>query len=231
MLEARTESSDLTAQLMMLARDPEIRQTVHDQIGEYCHQGRNLLNSLKLGLYLANRQAAGRNPNIWNDLNGHYTNLERMFERFQLMCRPMNLSKVRIDLELLIGDRLDHWSRLMANAGGRLDCSLAKGPAVAAFDPARLGSAFDGLVGWRATGDAVGSVARLGWGVEDGHAYLSWDEAVRSPSSNLSSSGPTHLDAWPLPILARVIHAHGGDLRIATGEGWRLHLSWPADAP
>ena len=57
MHETLIEETRLSRQLMEFARDTTLRQEVYKRLGEYCHQCRNRLNSLKLSLYLVKRQS------------------------------------------------------------------------------------------------------------------------------------------------------------------------------
>lgn len=215
----------LADQLLVIVREPRIRQAVYEELGEYCHMCRNRLNSLKLSLFLAKKQSTGRRVEDWERIERHYVELERAVDRVQTICRPMTLSPVSIGLELLIEDRRAEWIRLMAESGCELECVPPPARALAAFDVERMGQALDALIRWRAGDPSPGRLARLRWWVEAGTAHLAWEEE-RSTPVRPSDEGAT----WNLPLLVRIVLAHGGDLRLTDDSDWRLRLSWPAAA-
>ena len=228
MFDLPPDDDRLGGQLMAIARDTTLRQAVYARIGEYCHQCRNRLNSLKLSLYLARREATGRASETWEALEKHYLALEQMIERVQVICRPMTLSRVRLGLDLLIDDRRARWSDLLAERGGELVCIPPGERAVATLDVDRMGLALDALATWRARVAPPGTNIRLRWRVDSGRARIGWEEEVPRAKFALDEGwGRGWEGDWTLPLLARVLAAHDGDLRIDEMSGWRLELSWP----
>jgi len=108
-------------QLMRIAKDPDLRRSLYERLGDYCHKCRNQLNSLKLSLYLVRRQPSTTRQDLWAEIDGHYQELERRVDLIQTLCRPMALSRVTLGLELLIEDRREPWTRLMAATGRNLE--------------------------------------------------------------------------------------------------------------
>ncbi len=224
------DDGGLGGQLLAIARDAGLRRAVYGRLGEYCHQCRNRLNSLKLSLYLARRGATEVRSGGWDELDARYQELEKLVERVQIICRPMALSRVTLSLDLLIDDRRAEWTRLLHGSGGDLVFLPPAEATVASFDVDRLGSALDALVAWRAGGGAAGKTARLRWWAEAGHSHLLWEEDGRNQGED--ADPPAVEDrSWTLPFVARVIEAHGGDFRLKVGHAWRLDLSWPATPP
>jgi hypothetical protein len=214
-----TTDEILGDQLLRIARDPDLRLKVYDQLREYCHQCRNRLNSLKLSIYLAMRQSPSPTADPWMEIERHYRELETRVEQIQLLCRPMALSRVTLGLDLLIEDRRAPWSGLMAEEDKALELIPPVARAVASFDVDRLGRVLDSVVAWRASDRSAARSARVRWWVEGGVAHIAWEEATPARGEPPS---------WTLPLLARVALAHGGDYRIETDRGWRLEVAWPS---
>lgn len=222
MIGASSENS-LVEQLLHVARDPQFRQLVYEHLGEYCHNCRNRLNSLKLGLFLAMKQATGPRSEAWRPIEGCYQELERTVELLQAICRPIILSPVTLELDLLIEDRRQEWARILEDKGCTLTCVAPSGQATATFDVDRMGQALDSMVRWRAGDYGSNRSARLRWWVDSKSAHISWQETNPSPVKP-----PEDIPTWHLPLLARLITAHGGEYRMVEGPDWHLDLSWPA---
>ena len=220
----------LAGQMLRLARDATLRGMVYDRLGDYCHQCRNRLNSLKLMIYLMTKQCADPTVGVWEEVNRHYRDLERKVEQIQTLCRPMTVSRVTLALDLLIDDRREAWTRTMIASGGSLEMIPPGSRTESKFDVERLGGALDALVEWRAGEVATGRPARLRWWVEQGVSHICWEEPVR-PETGVRRA-PTAGDViWALPLLVRVVEAHGGDCRVEESGGWRLDGSWPTPNP
>src|SRR5258707_9571590 len=106
----RLAEGSLADQLLEVARDPTLRQSVYLRLGEYCHQCRNRLNSLKLSLFLAMKQSDQGLRHEWGLIERDYLELERIVDRVQMICRPMTLSRVSLALDLLFEDRREEWT-------------------------------------------------------------------------------------------------------------------------
>lgn len=220
----------LADQLVRIARDPELRRLVYERLGDYCHQCRNRLNSLKLSLYLAMKQSSIVPPSHWNTIDLHYQELERRVDRVQMLCRPLELSRVTLSLELLFDDRRDSWMRLMSSRGRNLEFVRPSEKSIASFDVERLGQALDSLVKWRAGDTSASRSATLRWWVDSGYVHLIWEEPLARPFRQAESNCDEEA-TWTLPLLARVAIAHGGEYRLQEEHGWRLEVSWPTCSP
>ena len=226
MLQGTTDDV-LGAQLLQIARDPDLRRMVYERLGEYCHQCRNRLNSLKLSLYLAMRNSSPNAPNLWGDINRHYQELERRVDRVQTLCRPLTLSRVTLGLDLLIDDRREAWGLAFSSKGRDLDFVAPAERATASFDVERLGQALDALVTWRTSDPSAAGRAKLRWWVEAGYAHVTWEESGTIVEATRRTAKVCEA-TWALPLIARVAMAHGGDFSLSEEKGWRLEISWPS---
>jgi len=223
----RSQDLDLSSVLMAIAQDPVLRHDLDQILGDYCHQCRNRLNSLKLSIYLVKRQSLGKIPEAWRSLESDYQTLEAQFERIQTICRPICLSLVTIGLNLLFEDRHESWSKIMAECGRELEIHQPDGRSVARFDVHHLGTALDAVVAWRAEQGSRVAKTCLRWWVEAGQAYVKWIEPLAPDQTDKPISFRPET-AWTLPTLTRVVAEHGGDLKIDDRNGWVLTLSWPS---
>ncbi len=216
----------LADQLLRIAREPELRREIYDRLGEYCHLCRNRLNSLKLSLYLMIRQSAGSLDRRWEEVDRHYQELERRVDQIQMLCRPLRLTRVTLGLDLLIDDRLESWNGLMERSGKTLEFVRPSERAVASFDVELLGQALDALVAWRAGDLDAGPASKVRWWAESGYVHLVWEESG-TPQTSPNGSGVGAGATWTLPLLARIVLAHDGDIEIQNDRGFRLQLAWP----
>ena len=226
MLQVRTDAAP-GDDLLRVALDSELRARIYEHLREYCHQCRNRLNSLKLGIYLAKKQCSPGSVGAWEAIDRQYHDLEASVEQVQLLFRPVSLSRVTIGIDLLIDDRMMGWTRAMAERGKSIEVVPPASRAMASLDVDGIGGALDSIVAWRAATRSAASSARLAWRVEDGWAHLSWEEPGL-PQGGLSPDQPP---AWTLPLLARTVQAHGGEYRIVADSGWMIELSWPSHPP
>ena len=234
-------TNDIDEHLDAIARDPTLRGALYGQIGEYFHQCRNRLNSLKLSLYLIKRQADCDLVGPWSEAARQYDELERRMEHLQRLCRPLTLSRVRIGLDLLLNDRQAGWSALWASRHELLRIEPPPSPVVASFDVDRLGHALDRFVAWRAGQGAGSSVACLRWWARSGEVHLSWVEsaaAVRfDPANDCEGALPWLIRgdrrAWrPQPKLdSREVGGSIADGRMLIQPVDGLESPPPRDAP
>lgn len=222
------QNPQLTSTLMSIADDPQIRQGVYDHVGEYCHQCRNCLNSLKLCLYLARRQdPAAARPRL-EQLERTYARLERSIDLIQILCRPIQLVTTSLEFTVLLDDRLPGWRKQVAAADLEL---IGSGPAqmdASRFDPELLGNALDALVSWRTAVLQPGSKVELHWEDRPQSTYVRWREQgteIILPPEAMDSHA-----YWTLPMMKRVIAAHSGTVTQATEPAWQIELEWPRSA-
>ncbi len=234
-----SHTEELAGSLARFAESPRRTRHLHSLFGPYCHQFRNVLNSIKLSLYLARRGGRPETDGVWLDLSPRYEAVERFIDRFQQLSRPMRIDRITLPLDLLVEDRKAGWGRVLAEQGRRLILEPSGGSSPGAFDPMRLGQAFDDLVAWRARAGDPSTDLRLWWTTEDGWFHVDWDEpsstatAVDRMSGGAIGSDPDQFDplaALTVPILTRIMTLHGGALEATGTERWRLSLRWPLDA-
>jgi hypothetical protein len=226
---ARRETAEaIQDRLGHLVCDPEQASALHALLGPFCHRSRNLLNSVRLSLYLAQHQEERVRDSAWNwaELERMYREVEQVFDRLQTICRPMSLALVRMSLALLMEDRRKGWVELFAARGRVLELDRAGGSDVGDYDPQCLGMALDALIDWRAEAGPSGTRARLCWGGNRGRLHVEWFERGSSAGRSLPReyAGPEPL---ALPLLGRVVAAHGGTLKQLGSAGRHLKLSWP----
>lgn len=226
-----TTDLELAEQLLRIAHDPELRRTLHERLGDYCHRCRNQLNSLKLSLYLAIKQTPAARASLWTEIDRCYQELESRVDQIQTLCRPMTLSRVTLGLDLLIEDRREQWSHVMISQGRTLEFVAPAERAVASFDVQRMGQALDSLVAWRAGEGASSLPVRMRWWAEAGFAHLVWEEPLESTTRLPESRAESRSRTWALPLIARVAEAHEGDCRVQDDQPWRIEISWPSRPP
>jgi hypothetical protein len=213
------------AAMLRAASDPSRRAGLYDLLGIYCHQFRNLLNCMKLALYLAKRAGGNERSVSWSDLDRPYIALERLLDRLQAIVRPMRLTLTQHPLSMLIDERRPAWAATFSKHGRTLETIAPTMEAVVSFDVSQLGLALDALVQWRAEAHMGGTPVIIRWGVVGSDLDLEWFE----PAPSAGESFAEQSDELALPLLGRVASAHGGALSIDTRDGLRLGLRWPAD--
>lgn len=224
-IEGLPEES-LTASMLRVASDPLQRARFYELLGDYCHQCRNTLNSLKLSLYLARRGLESDRPAPWTDLELGCRAVEEFIERLQWIIKPIAPALVRLPLTTLMDDYREAWSEAMSSRGRTLEWFPPDQAVAVAFDPFHLGKALDALVRWRAKEGPAGEPVRLQWGVEGDQAYLELIEQ-RASNEHLPDS---RIESLALPVVARIAVAHGGTVSVDARDGLRVGLRWPIDA-
>ena len=236
-IDRPTSASDLSGRLLRIAADPDRTEHLHRVLGWYCHEVRNLLNSLKMSLYLARRSGDGPAAPRWADVEASYAELERFVDRLHQLCRPSPVTPVRLPLDLLFDERRASWAESLGARGCRLTLEPPDRPAVGAFDPSRLGPALDDLVAWRARRATPGTTLSVAWSLDPAATMLEtvWTESVpdsgsASPPVQGAVNGGDGPSLLCLPLLTRIIALHGGTVDMDEQGGWRLLMRWPADA-
>jgi hypothetical protein len=222
----------LAASLNRIVRDPAQVHALHEVLGPFCHESRNLLNSLKMSLYLAQREEPCTGDRAWSEVEKSYHEIENLYDRLQIICRPISLACVRMSLSLLLEDRRKAWVDRLATRGGALELVAPGKPDVGDYDPNCLGRALDAFVSWRAEAAEEGRSARLSWSTRGGSFHLEWVES--EPGTNLASGDgggvrreSVRCEPLALPFLGRIITAHGGSLVLVKPSGGHIRLSWP----
>ncbi len=225
--------------LSRIVVDPGRIAALHKVLGPFCHQSRNILNSLKISLYLANRKETPAEgvAGFWEDVEKRYRAVEGLYDRLQMMWRPLTLTLVPMPLSLLFEDRRRAWVADFAAHGRVLQMSAVGKVAVGEYDPHWLGLALDAFVAWRASVGERGRKATLRWSTCDGQFHLEWLEpptSKESPAVGAEEGVPAvaagtsdQLEPLALPYLIRVIAAHSGIVELLEPGGCHLRLSWP----
>jgi signal transduction histidine kinase len=230
-------AADLAGVLARVAANPGQTRHLHEILGGYCHQYRNLLNSLKMTLYLARRGVDASVDDAWPGLERRYLLVEWFVDRLQQLCRPLSLNRVRLPLILLIEDRRSSWTETLARRGRRLLLEPPAEDAVGSFDPLWLGQGLDDLVDWRASAGRPGTDLRIRWSFDGGGSNVVIDEPERTGPPTPTRTGTYRelddaaagLSALTIPFLTRVMTLHRGTLIAHGPEPWRLCLRWPID--
>jgi hypothetical protein len=241
---AEGSATELSRALARVAGDPNLTRHLHEAFGGYCHEFRNALNTLRLSLYLARKSAGEAARERFSAVEPRYALVERVIDRFHLVCRPMTLTPVRLPLATLFDDRRAAWSATLRRHGRRLILAPPRDHKPSVFDPMRLATALDDLVAWRGlTGDSSADL-RAAWS-SDWENLITWDEppARRTPDDSEpdpEGAAPVErveteeernaFEAFTLPLLSRVISSHGGAVEAGGPGRWRLTLRWPLDA-
>lgn len=232
----------LSRALTRIAADAALGRGLHELLGSYCHQSRNVLNTLSMSLYLAQRGETGDRAVPWA-IEPLYREVERFYDRLQAICRPLPHEPVTLELALLFQGREDAWACELAAHERRLLLAPPIGPAVGAFDPSRLQLAFDDLVAWRADAGPPATALRIGWNAEGGMFHVVCDEIPDcGPEAQGIAPGedntemrvdrfPRTLAALTMPLVARAMTVHGGRLVESSRDPWRLELCWPLIPP
>ena len=205
--------------LWQIASDPARIAALHDLVGDFCHLLRNRLNGLQMSLYLARREDAAVEPDVWNELEGQYRAAVGVVELFQTVCRPMTLTPITIGLGLIVGEFTARWTPRFAAKGVTLSAGSAEADGPSRVDPSRVGQGLEALAAWRLDHAEAGTGVCLRGTVTHGRSRLEWTE---SSASRIGEGG-----ALPLAALARVASAHGGTISQDDRDGWRLRLEWP----
>ncbi len=219
-------AADFTPSLLRVASDPRPIGSLHELLGGFCHKCRNTLNCLKMSLYLAKRDSEPDVLATLNQLEPHYREVEQIFDRLHAICRPITLTPVTLDLALLIDQRRLAWDAWMAARQRPLVVCSPREPAVGQYDPNCLGQGLDALVSWRAAAGTPREPARLRWHVHEQHFRLEWEErSAGGFDTPAIEAGPSA--SLALPLLMRVVSAHGGRLDLSVRDELLIGLSWP----
>jgi hypothetical protein len=218
----------LAGSLLQMAADPDQIGVLYQFLGGYCHQFRNRLHSLKFSLYLANRSDSPPEGEAWTDLERRYLEFEQFVEHLQTICRPMRLSPIRFSLGAVLEERQPAWAQWLGRRQRALEFVSPKAAVIGCFDPCRLTQGLDALVAWRAQVGEAGTPVRLECTAQNDQLVLNWDEPEAHCLEAVSSPGDRPI-SLALPMMARVVSAHGGSLMIALQNHLRFTLRWPCE--
>jgi hypothetical protein len=227
---------ELSCSILRLVDDPERIENLRKMLSSFNHECRNSLNGIKMSLYLFKREADGPMPQRWLELERTYQELERLFDRLQVIYRPLSLTLVRSPFGQLVSERLPTWSSWFQHRGRALQVAPPGEDGPTDFDPMYLGLALDAFVAWRAEAGHAKFQTRLSWKVEDDSLEVTCEEvrpagicpAVERQRASAGSSRPLgHIDSLALPLLARIVSAHRGYLETSSEPDFTMRLRFP----
>jgi hypothetical protein len=189
-----------------------------------------------MSLYLVRREAGEAIHPYWSEIEQTYGRIECLFDQIQAIYRPMVVTMIRSPLGQLVAAHAPKWRCWLQPRGRSIELDPPVEDLAGDFDPMLLGSGLDAVVAWRAERGDLRRDPRLSWRTNAGFFEVCWDE-VRTPGdSDLShgEDGAAHrpnssrgLDSLALPLLKRIIAAHGGHLELTCEPSLRLRLRWP----
>ncbi|GAC1334490.1 MAG: hypothetical protein NVSMB14_01580 [Isosphaeraceae bacterium] len=229
-MSAEESSQGLSSALVSLSADPGGLADLHDSLGEFCHLFRNRLNCFRLSLYFGRKEAEATELPSWDRVEERYRTVERTVERLQWICKPIRPEPIEADLGRFIAEALREWSLSASTDSPLRIVPLGPNrPLVCRFDPSLLLHALSAVVAWRREIWSEDSTVRLGWRERQGFVELDWIESGPREKNAREVSAPATL---ALPLLTRILSAHGGDATVAGEEAsWTLRCRWPMSGP
>jgi hypothetical protein len=217
--------------------NPECIGRVRDMLSSFNHRCRNSLNGIKMSLYLYKRELGGQMPCAWEDLERSYQQLEGLFDRLQVIYRPLSLTLVRSPLGRFFDERLPSWRSCFSLRGRTLELARPADDQPGDFDPMYLGLGLDACVAWWAeSGQANGNTV-LSWKIADGSFEFRWEEplagngvlAQEREVENRHGSRPNGcwIDSLAHPLLKRIVSAHGGRVETNCDPAFVMTVRWP----
>jgi hypothetical protein len=226
----------LSSSVLPLVDDPERIDRLRHLLSGFNHRCRNSLNGIKMSLYLSKREWNGLTPPCWHELEQTYQEIERLFDRLHFIYRPLCMTMVRSPLGQLVAERLPSWRSLFTRTGRTLEVDPPPQEARGDFDPMHLGLGLDAFIAWRADQSAAKGNPRLSWRIDTGCFEIAWRDGhsqntVDSPETETcytdETSRPSRVDCLALPLLARIVSAHGGSQEAMRDPTFGLTLRWP----
>lgn len=237
-MEERLCGAGLSSSLMRVIDDAEKIDWLRQILSGFSHRCRNSLNGMKQGFYLCKRESPSGLPAVWHDLEQTYELIERTIEQLQLIYRPITLTQVESKLGTMIAEREASWRSYFAAHGKVLIIDYPSRECPGRFDPMFLGQGLDALVIWRAEASPVNTRVRLGWECRDAQFVLDWNEEEPGFRAECATDdAPARIDphalrqrqvdSLALPLLARIIRAHDGEICAAPASSRWLRIIWP----
>jgi hypothetical protein len=228
----------LSSSFLGIVQDPAQVEGLRTLLSGFCHRCRNSLNGIKMSLYLFRRESRGALPDCWGEVETIYHDVEHLFDHLQTIYRPLSIAMVRSALDDLIDQHAPKWRSWFESRGRSIQLDRPEGEVRANFDPAQLGAGLDALAEWRAVAGDRASRARIAWRARDGAIEVFWDEipgqdarstveAADGAAWGRDASSSRRVDALALPVLARIVAAHGGCVERVHEPGFHVHLRWP----
>jgi hypothetical protein len=226
----------LSSSVLPFVDGPERIDHVRLLLSSFSHRCRNSLNGIKMSLYLSKREWNGSTPPCWIELEQTFQEIERLFDRLQVIYRPLSVTMVRSPLGQLVAERLPSWRSLFTPNGRTLEVDPPWQEVSGDFDPMHLGLGLDAFVAWRAEKNSAKGNPRLSWRMDAGFFEISWREGhfqgpgiSRERETRMTEEmiPPSGVDCLALPLLARIVSAHGGHQESTLDPAFGLKLRWP----
>lgn len=195
------------------------------------HRFRNLLNGLRMGLYLARRNGLGADSPRWGRIDQAYAAIEQFQNRLQSVYQAVPLTPIVGRFGALVNERGPSWIDRFRQNGNALILEAPERESEGRFDPMFLGAALDNFVAWRAETLPGEGRATLRWSVDRDGFAVDWSEEAGERSEPPAETDPNRLSATTaalsLPLLARVVAEHGGRLSWSRQPRVEARLRWP----
>jgi hypothetical protein len=226
----------LRGSLLQLVRTESQIGLLHNELSGFSHRCRNVLNALKMSLFLVKRESQRPLPPWWAEVEGEYLAIETLFDQLQAIYRPLALTPVHASFGSLVRDRRCFWLEWFDAAGRLLEIAPPEHEIPGELDPMCLAAGLDAFVRWRASTTGAEQGARLAWSTSDGKLEVVWLEARQKcgrfdaprPACGAGQEAtPGTIASLALPLLARVITAHQGTLERSASREFKVMMRWP----
>jgi hypothetical protein len=216
--------------------DPARVENLRHVLSSFNHRCRNSLNGIKMSLYLCKREVDGPIPRDWLELERAYQELEVLFDRLQMLYRPLSLISVRSPVGRLIDERLPSWRSLFSLRGRTLELAPPADDPAGDFDPMQLGLGLDAFVAWRADSGPADGKTVVSWKIANGFFEVCWDESRCTNGSRVNehengqaegSGSNGRIESLACPLLKRIVAAHGGFVETTNDPTFAVKLWWP----
>jgi hypothetical protein len=226
----------LSCSPLRVADDPNPIENLRQVLSSFNHRCRNSLNGIKIGLYLFKHKVDGPMPASWSDLERSYQEIEVLFDRLQMIYRPLSLTVVRSPMGRLIDERLPAWRSWFGIRGKTLELTRPAVDPPGDFDPMHLGMGLDAFVASRAALGHAAWKTQLSWGIADGFFEVRWQES-RPMNGSLGSKHENgqvehsrakgRIESLAHSLLGRIIAEHGGFLESIDDPAFSVTIRWP----
>jgi hypothetical protein len=216
--------------------NPEWNGHFREMLSSFSHRCRNSLNGIKMSLYLFKREVGEPMPRGWGELERSYQQLEVLFDRLQMIYRPLSLTLVRSPLGRFVDERLPCWRSGFSVRGRTLELARPADDLPGDFDPMFLGLGLDAFVAWRAESGQANAKTVLSWRIADGSLEFRWEERRPANGSLTQASENEHIngsgqygwiDSLAHVLLKRIVSAHGGSLETKCDPTFIATIRWP----
>jgi hypothetical protein len=233
---SRPTEQGLSCSTLSTVENPKRMGELREMLSSFNHRCRNSLNGIKMSLYLLKREEGGPISGSLGELERSYQQLELLFDRLQVIYRPLTLTPVRSPLGRFFDERLPCWRSCFSVRGRTLDLARPAEDLPGDFDPMYLGLGLDAFVAWRAEAGQPNGKPILSWRIVDGSFEFRWEEwrpangpraHERSKGQSQSSGSDEQIDSLAHPLLKRIVAAHGGSVETKCDPAFVTTIRWP----